>query len=320
MQLKFKLRLIKNFFIKKIYLYFYKDKIKYNLFDEGEIDKSYNFTYKFMSINNAFLKNIIFLFNVIFLNNLKNIIHKIIFKFSNKSKTVPADLNDLTFNSIDLSNYSEFYKKNGYCFVENFLDERSYNTVLKYWPSNIFFPPRLSPTKYYSFSFGFEKQNYEYLKNATTDEKIKTVSNIEYSPILKKLYNFILSDQNEQNFSNLYGPNEFWKCYLIFSTIAHEGAYLIPHKDKVNYNREISSSFNVSFFLDGMNDDPIKSGALGLYKDNKFQQPIFIPHNLKNSLLIYDTKKNFFHGFPRIGEGGHRKTINIAFLKDNIKD
>ena len=30
--------------------------------------------------------------------------------------------------------------------------------------------------------------------------------------------------------------------------------------------------------------------------------------------------KNIFHGFPRIGEGGHRKTINIAFLKDNIKD
>ena len=320
MQLKSKFILVKKIFTVELYLDFYKDKIKYNLFDEGEIHKSYNFTYKFMNIKNIFLKNIIFLFNVLFLNNLKKIIHLIKFKFSTKSEKVPYNLDDLIFNSKDLKNFSEFYKKNGYCFVENFLDENSYNTILNYWPSDIFFPPRLSPTKYYSFSFGFENQNYDDLKKKTANEKIQTVKNIEFSPILKKLYNFILSEQNENNFSSLYGPNEYWKCYLIFSTIAHEGAYLIPHKDKVNYNQEIMSSFNVSFFLDGMNDDPVQSGALGLYQDNKFKQPIFIPNNLKNSLLIYDTKKNFFHGFPRIGEGGHRKTINIAFLKDKIKN
>ena len=102
---------------------------------------------------------------------------------------------------------------------------------------------------------------------------------------------------------------------MIFSTIAKKDSYLIPHKDKVNFNNEIDGSFNVSFFIDGENNFPEKSGALGLYEDNYFGKSIFIPKNLKNTLLIYDTKKNFFHGFSRIKEGGYRKTINMAFLK-----
>jgi hypothetical protein len=55
-----------------------------------------------------------------------------------------------------------------------------------------------------------------------------------------------------------------------------------------------------------------------LYEDNHFGKSIFIPKNLKNTLLIYDTKKNFYHGFPRVDKGCHRKTINMAFLKTNL--
>ena len=83
----------------------------------------------------------------------------------------------------------------------------------------------------------------------------------------------------------------------------------------VSKNIENEESFNIGLFLDGNNFNPYKSGALGLYEDNEFQRPIFIPKNLKNSMFAYDTKKNFLHGFPTMEKNCFRKTVNIGFRK-----
>ena len=310
------LKTLKNIFSKELYLERYEKKIKDNGYSEEQIHKAFSYKYFIPQIKNIFLKNIIFLINVKILKNFRILKHKINSLIDRDAKKNNINV-DNNFSSKNLKPYSEFYKNNGYCFIENFLDKDSYSSLLNNWPSENLFPPILSPTKYYSFSFGFENQNAKDLINLTTREKIEHVKNIKKSKILEKLYKFILSDENQKNFSNLYGADEDWKCYLIFATIAKENAYLIPHRDKVNFNQDINGSFNVSFFVDGKNEFPEHSGALGLYEDNNFGKSIFIPTNLKNTLFIYDTKKNFYHGFPRIHKGCYRKTINMAFLKTN---
>ncbi len=311
------LKPLKNIFLEELYLERYKEKIKNNGYSEEQIHNAFSYTYFLPKIKNIFLKNIIFLINVKILNNLRILKYKINCLIDRDSKN-NINVDDINFSSRDLKPYSEFYKKNGYCFIENFLDKDSYTSLLNNWPSENLFPPILTPTRYYSFSFGFENQIAKNLVNLTTREKIQNVKNINKSKILEKLYKFILSDKNQKNFSDLYGTDENWKCYLIFATIAKEDAYLIPHRDKVNFNEDIDGSFNASFFVDGENEFPEYSGALGLYEDNHFGKSIFIPSNLKNTLFIYDTKKNFYHGFPRVRKGGYRKTINMAFLKTNL--
>ena len=106
---------------------------------------------------------------------------------------------------------------------------------------------------------------------------------------------------------------EKWYCNTILLTYAKEGGFLLPHRDVVSKNSNNEESFNVGLFLDGNNDNPYNSGALGLYEDNEFKKPIFVPNNLKNTILDFDTKKNFMHGFPTIAKNCFRKTINIGF-------
>lgn len=48
------------------------------------------------------------------------------------------------------------------------------------------------------------------------------------------------------------------------------------------------------------------AGGTGIYKDNQFSNKIFEPSNLCNSLLIYKTDKDFFHGFNEMPNGSLR--------------
>ena len=190
MNFKYYLKVLKNIFTKEVYLVRYDKKIKDNGFNVDQIRLAFDYTYLIPNIKNIFIKNIIFFINVKILNYFRIIVHK--FKFFSKKnyKNVNLDVKKLNFQTKDLILYSEFYKKNGYCFVENFLDDNSYLTLLKNWPSEDFFPPFLSPTKFYSFAFGFENQNSKELENLTIDEKIKNVKNLRKSKILIVFTNF----------------------------------------------------------------------------------------------------------------------------------
>ena len=67
----------------------------------------------------------------------------------------------------------------------------------------------------------------------------------------------------------------------------------------------------------GRNDDNIQlSGATGIYNDNDFNSPIFIPNSLKNTLLIYSSTTNLFRGFQltKMPNNVYRKAINFQFF------
>ena len=69
------------------------------------------------------------------------------------------------------------------------------------------------------------------------------------------------------------------------------------------------------YFVDG-SEDPIKSGGTGIYADPDFEQPLLTPQTLKNSVLIYNSKNNFFHGFDIMKKNSFRHAITFQFLDE----
>ena len=79
-------------------------------------------------------------------------------------------------------------------------------------------------------------------------------------------------------------------CNRISTTYAEENSFLAPHKDGIFKEKTIRINF--IYFVDGIDNDPISSGATGFYKDNEFKEPLFIPKTIKNSCLVYNNSFN----------------------------
>ena len=158
--------------------------------------------------------------------------------------------------------------------------------------------------KYYSYGFVTIKNEM-----SKTDQKKLNKHNA-----LKDYYNFIQSNTFKifvnklLNFKNL----EFFN-YSIHSNMIGNGSLLIPHIDGVKKNKPV---YGFIYFVD-RNDDNIQlSGATGIYNDNDFNSPIFIPNSLKNTLLIYSSTTNLFRGFQltKMPNNVYRKAINFQFF------
>ena len=70
---------------------------------------------------------------------------------------------------------------------------------------------------------------------------------------------------------------------------------------------------NVIYFLLAGGANPENSGGTGIYKDNKFEKPIFVPNTLLNSALIYNSTQEFYHGFDLMAPGTFRWAITSQY-------
>jgi len=204
---------------------------------------------------------------------------------------------------------SIFYKNNSYCFIENILDEYFYSNLLKNFPPKEFFLPPIHMSKQYNFGFKWVYDVNE------TDLKTDYFHEVNYffqalkSTYFIDLLNLFINDQTSRL---LYSYN---------LTLADKGAILFPHKDsitnldeKATLNKK-ETALNMIFFIKGKRNSNGNIGGTGIYLDNEFKKPIFIPKNLNNSLLIYRSDANFFHGFDKMEEDSERFTVNAQFTK-----
>lgn len=203
-----------------------------------------------------------------------------------------------------LENYSEFFNKNGWCFIEDFFENDVCKKITNNWPKRFYFRPMKYISKQYDFGFEWNYKMKDYPKYLTFYKNIKC------------LYDFINSDYFKKNINDYLCKDDFKRsCLSISLTDAREGSILIPHKDAIGLENNLVSdlALNIIIFLKGT-DFQDSSGGTGLYEDNEFKKVIFEPKKLNNSVLIYKSKKNFYHGFKEIkGKGKIRYTLNTQF-------
>lgn len=132
---------------------------------------------------------------------------------------------------------------------------------------------------------------------------------------MRDYYNFIISDKLSEFINKLVNDELNFECYSIACSSAWPKSFLAPHIDTVSKDNDIRKTLNCIHFIDGNDDDVEFSGGTGIYEDNEFKKKIFIPKSLKNSLLIYNSKNIFYHGFDVMKKKNHRKSVMFQFFK-----
>ena len=253
-------------------------------------------------------KILIFYFNFkVSLINKKRVFFRISNFFKIKKKNSTSNFQVNIYKNL-IEKYSKKLKEENYVFIENFLNEEFYKNILENWPDSNNFIQTNKITKFYSVGFKFLPNK----KNSGFDlEKNYFFNNNE----IKNIYSRFLSNEFKNTVNNLINDHtNNYTLVEIVCTIAKNKSYLIPHVDSVS-EEDLKNTFNFIYFIDGCDIDPKYSGATGIYMDNEFKNPIFIPNTLKNSCLIYNSSSKFFHGFEKIATPNNvtRKTINFHF-------
>ena len=242
-----------------------------------------------------------------FLKLLKKIKIKFInyINFFKKKIYIEKKIDNLSFeiNSRDSSVYTEEMLKKGYTFIENFFEEKSINLINTVWPSKNFFYSADNPLKNYNFGFRYLNDDFQ------------PKYDFEKCNNFKEFYYYLLSDKFTRYLNKVINGKNY-KVFSIVASNAMEYSYLIPHQDTVINENEVKNIVNVIFFIDGdLNAE--YSGGTGIYEDNEFKKPIFIPNTVKNSALIYNSKKNLFHGFDIMKKNSFRKAISFQLSTFN---
>ena len=238
---------------------------------------------------------VFFNLKIFFINLKRKIFSLFIIKFKKFTKNNVITNYQLNILQPDLSRYSLDLEKNNFTFIENFFTNSAYESLLKNWPNINFFSQNTNILK--SYSHGFKDYNDFY------NQELKKIFSLVKSPELEKFVNQLLIFEKQKYYN-----------YSMGLTMAGNNSYLVPHIDGVQENR--SKTYNFIFFVDGNDLDPSLSGATGLYLDNNFEKPFFIPTTLKNSVLVYNSTSEFYHGFnfTSLQKNIYRKTINFQFF------
>jgi hypothetical protein len=199
-----------------------------------------------------------------------------------------------------------FFEKNSYCFIEYPLDNFFYKKIKNNFPPKIFFFPMKTLDKQYNFGFKWVK------------DKNSDIRDYELFNEIKSFFLFLKSTFFEELISNLCNDGKKRSLFSFTLTIAGKNSILFPHKDSIANLNEGSSiekkntAINLIFFIKGKKSGS-NIGATGIYEDNLFLKPIFVPNNINNSLLIYKSDANFYHGFNKMESNSQRFTVNAQY-------
>ena len=250
------------------------------------------------SKKNKFLKKI--LFYLVFNSKLlKRFFFYLTIKFISKIKKddINIQIGDWSIQKKDL------FKEKGYLYFENFIEQEIFEKLLNNWPNINFFTPRLKPIKFYDTGFVLGVGKKIYLFSNPED--------LHYFKHHYSLYSYFKSEKMCNMIKKLYGSDKnFYLKGMVYSN-ASKNSFLIPHKDGLPKDKK--EVCNLIFFVDGDNEDTLKSGGTSLYFDNEFEKLIFKPNNICNSLLLYNSNFNFFHGFKKIETNKNRKAITFEY-------
>ena len=270
------------------------------------IEKAFCNSYHVPEIKNYYIKKIIKINLIFFISIYRKIICLIkdfllifvlIFCKEKKIKNSPIKI-----NLPEIKNKIKDFDQNGWCYIENFMDEKNYNNIKINWPKNFFLKSRDNPIKYFNIGL-------EYIKAHPKIYLDKDKQILSLYPYIKNYYEFLQSNQIDNLIKSLIPKKKNYETVSIACTTCYPGSFLVPHIDTVAIENQYEETINCIHFIDGNDNDVEFSGGTGIYEDNEFKKRIFIPKSLKNSVLIYNSKKLFYHGFDFIKKKNYRKAI-----------
>ncbi len=245
---------------------------------------------------------------------LRSFKRKKILKKLSSFKVSPPDKINLgsNLNSNNISLFANQFKTEKFTFINDFFCPDTFDSLSNSFPHEVFFNYPKNGSKFYSWS---DESRW---CNSKDKKLMKRPSRefLEIYPTYQKLYDFLDSEEMSEKVKSITNSSEA-SLYSIALSRAQEGSFLSPHIDTITTPENLKPGekvmMNFIYFLLAGGSTPEKSGGTGLYLDNEFKKPIFIPSPLRNSALLYDSIEQFYHGFDLMAPGSFRWAIVFQF-------
>lgn len=210
-----------------------------------------------------------------------------------------ANLENLKTDAFNFDLGADEFRDKSYAYLENALPSSCYESLVVQFPPRKFFDPFYDLTKTYDWGFVWNrgKPDPEYL---------------DLFPALKAMYDYVRSNEFCQKVTEMCGDDVERQCYSIDTTFARSGAYLTPHQDAVIEDGRGSAFVNFIYFVTG-NGEPFTCGGTSISSDAEMNKLLFVPNTLNNSMVMYKSQENIWHGFRPIGKGQCRRAIIFQY-------
>lgn len=231
-----------------------------------------------------------------------------------KVASYTINTNDVVTNEFDKQ--QEHYRENNWAYAPNILDDSFHKDVTNNWPSiNYFFPPSSYYKCYNAGFFWRDKLNAAY--DSPTNMSKNTPAFIGNYPWYTVLMNYLSSDEFEKRVSIFAGKEMVFANSVL--TTAVPGSFVATHMDSVKNDLSTKDRLQLIFFING--GSVPNTGELTLTKDNKWDDIIFRPPSVINTMLAFNKSAEFYHGFKPILKGGFRWAIGAGYrtLTENHK-
>ncbi len=194
---------------------------------------------------------------------------------------------------------SAFFAENSWAFVENVFDADFHRRLVADWPKFFYFGPIKHITKSYDIGFQW------------SGRRRNEPAYMAQNPIVGSLYAYLQSPEFADRVARLCGDGVARACYSIVLTKSYPGTSVIPHQDTIAEEPGGEHFVNLVFFVDGTGGE--QAGGLCIMNDPDYQDVVFEPRNLSNTMLFYKSAAPIFHGFKPMRFGTHRWTVNAQF-------
>lgn len=212
------------------------------------------------------------------------------------SSTVEFPMESPVGISTNFDRQAEHFRANGWAFITDFFNPEVHEAVRDNWPSLKCFRLKGDPTKSYDFGPNWSKRSRQFL-SGVNQQFYSGFSSLVSAEFAQRVTDFCGDNRSRAT----GGPTAVW---------SRHGSHLLPHLDDMS--KFESSVVNIIIFVEG-SSPPIQSGGTSLFRDNTFDQPLFIPPSLNNTALVYSTGSEFYHGFPMVRRRKFSKRIVLNF-------
>ena len=214
-----------------------------------------------------------------------------------RKKTAPDS--QFHFSIPTLKDSSGELATKGYLFLENFLDEESYRLLLENWPKKRWFEPLRFRQNGKSYDSGFR----------WNEDTGRFDDSILRNPAIFSFYKKLKSSEFCDNLTAIANDNVKRENFSLLLTQSYSHSYLTPHQDSMGPSQTINNSLiNIIYFVEA-NGRGWEAGGTSIFADATFSKPLLVPQNLNNSVLLYRTSEQVWHGFPKIKLRKFRKTL-----------